>query len=72
MSKLSGLRHLTRLEASEQTTDNKTGVGIYTVQKGDTLQTIANKYAVSIDELQAINKIANPDSIFVGQVLSIP
>lgn len=59
-------------EASDQITGENTAVDSYTVREGDTLQSIANKYAVSLDKLQAINKIANPDSIFVGQVLSIP
>lgn len=59
-------------EASDQITGENAAVDSYTVREGDTLQSIANKYAVSLDKLQAINKIANPDSIFVGQVLSIP
>lgn len=59
-------------EASDQITGENTAVDSYTVREGDTLQSIANKYAVSLDKLQAINKISNPDSIFVGQVLSIP
>jgi len=42
------------------------------VQKGDILGRIAQKYDVSVREILAINDIANPDSLTVGQVLRIP
>tara|TARA_Y100000590_G_scaffold299561_1_gene337764 strand:+ start:600 stop:1304 length:705 start_codon:yes stop_codon:yes gene_type:complete len=59
-------------EVRDNITDESSTLDSYTVLEGDTLQTIANKHAVSLDQIQAINNIANPDSIFVGQVLSIP
>ena len=49
-----------------------TGYVEYTVQKGDILGRIAQKYDVSVREILAINDIANPDSLTVGQVLRIP
>ena len=43
----------------------------YTVAKGDTLTKIANRYGVTVKNLVAWNKIANPNLIVVGQVLKI-
>ena len=43
----------------------------YTVVKGDTLTKIANRYGVTVKDLVAWNKIANPNLIVVGQVLKI-
>jgi LysM repeat protein len=44
----------------------------YTVQRGDELKNIAAQYHVSIWSIVAVNDIPNPDSLRVGQVLSIP
>jgi LysM repeat protein len=44
----------------------------YTVQTGDTLTRIANRYGTTVQELVALNHIANPNLIPVGQVLAIP
>jgi len=44
----------------------------YTVQRGDTMGTIAVKFGVTVAQLQAANNIADPNKITVGQVLKIP
>lgn len=45
----------------------------YTVQKGDTLSSIAARYGVNTSTLIALNGLsANPDALRVGQVLSLP
>ncbi|MFW6069722.1 MAG: LysM peptidoglycan-binding domain-containing protein [bacterium] len=44
----------------------------YTVQAGDTLSAIARRFNTSVQEIVALNDIANPDIIHVGQVLTIP
>jgi len=44
----------------------------YTVQPGDTLSGIAYRYGTTVAELVRLNQIANPDLIYVGQVLQIP
>ncbi|MFS0673396.1 LysM peptidoglycan-binding domain-containing protein [Ornithinibacillus sp. 179-J 7C1 HS] len=44
----------------------------YTVQSGDTLSTIANRFGVSIASIVAANNLSNPDQLFIGMQLSIP
>jgi len=44
----------------------------YTVQKGDTLSSIALKFGVSMDDLQAANPETSPNAMPVGQELHIP
>jgi peptidoglycan endopeptidase LytE len=44
----------------------------YTVQRGDTLRIIANKFGTTVDKLLSLNpNIKNPNVIYVGQVLNI-
>lgn len=43
----------------------------YTVRSGDTLSGIALQYGVTVQELQNLNGIADPNRIYVGQVLKI-
>jgi LysM repeat protein len=49
-----------------------TNPGVYTVQPGDTLGRIAQRYNTTVTTLAQINGIVNPDRIFVGQQLTIP
>jgi LysM repeat protein len=44
----------------------------YTVQRGDELKEIAAVHGVSMASIVAINDIPDPDSLRVGQVLTIP
>lgn len=44
---------------------------VYTVQPGDTLSGIAEKYGTTYQHLAAVNGIANPDIINVGQKIVI-
>lgn len=44
----------------------------YTVQRGDTLRIIANKFGTTVDKLLSLNpNIKNPNVIYVGQVLNV-
>jgi LysM repeat protein len=44
----------------------------YVVQPGDNLFRIALRFGVTVEAIQQANGIANPNLIFVGQVLQIP
>jgi LysM repeat protein len=44
----------------------------YTVERGDILKAIAERYGVTIGEIIAINQIPNPDSLVVGSVIHVP
>ncbi|MHB8565877.1 MAG: LysM peptidoglycan-binding domain-containing protein [Nitrososphaerales archaeon] len=44
----------------------------YTVQSGDTLHAIGQKFGVSWQAIAGANNIASPYTIYVGQVLQIP
>ena len=44
----------------------------YTVQQGDTLSSIALKFGVSMDDLQAANPEVSPNAMSIGQVIHIP
>ena len=57
-------------DEEQATNGDKTAI-TYTVKKGDTLSEIAQKYGTTYQELARINNIANPDLIYVGQVIKI-
>jgi murein DD-endopeptidase MepM/ murein hydrolase activator NlpD len=44
----------------------------YVVQPGDTLFEIAQRAGTTVEELVALNQLADPDSLEVGQVLRLP
>lgn len=44
----------------------------YTVEEGDFLGGIADKFETSTEHLQELNDIPNPDVIHTGQVLKVP
>lgn len=44
----------------------------HTVKKGETLSTIANRYDLSLAEVQSANRISNPNRIYPGMNLVIP
>lgn len=44
----------------------------HTVQAGETLRRIAERYGVTVEALAAANRLVNPNLIFAGQVLTIP
>ena len=48
------------------------GAIIYQVKNGDTLWAIADRFGTSVSDLVFTNAIANPNLIYVGQVLVIP
>jgi len=44
----------------------------YVVRTGDSLSAIAARFGVSPEAIQQANHLTNPDSIYVGQELTIP
>jgi len=44
----------------------------YIVKRGDTLSAIAKRYHTTVGTLATLNRIANPNRIWVGQKLQIP
>jgi LasA protease len=44
----------------------------YTVQAGDTLGVIAQRYGVTVEEIARASDITNPNILEIGQVLTIP
>jgi LysM repeat protein len=53
-------------------TGGTTGTGTYVVQPGDTLYSIAKRYGTTVETLAALNGLAPPYPIKVGQTLIIP
>ncbi|KRL00233.1 hypothetical protein FC81_GL000131 [Liquorilactobacillus capillatus DSM 19910] len=45
--------------------------GTYTVKSGDSLSSIARTFSTSISSLASLNKISNPNYIYVGQSLAV-
>jgi LysM repeat protein len=44
----------------------------YTVKRGDSAIGIARRFGVDLDDLLALNGVADPNRVYVGQVLTIP
>ena len=45
---------------------------VYTVQAGDTLSGIAGGFGRTVDEIIQANRLVDPDSLQIGQQLTIP
>ncbi|HUH06538.1 MAG TPA: LysM domain-containing protein [Egibacteraceae bacterium] len=45
---------------------------IYTVEQGDTLGVIAQRFGTTVEAIVEANDLENPDQIFVGDELEIP
>ena len=58
--------------ATAATVSAAAGGSTYTVVAGDTLGAIAARYGTTVATLAALNHLANPNLIYVGQVLLVP
>ena len=76
LTNLNGLSNPNRIYAGQTLcvrADGGTPWGfLYTVQRGDTLRAIGQRFGWGVWYLANVNHIANPDRIYVGQVLLIP
>jgi LysM repeat protein len=59
--------------AAAAATTTTAGPTTYTVQRGDTLTSIAQRFGVRVTDLRAANtQLADPDNLVEGEVLTIP
>lgn len=66
------LSGLTRRRKAEKALFEEIPISMfYVVKRGDTLSKIASKNGTSVAKLTALNKIKNPDIIYVGQKLKL-
>ena len=49
-----------------------TPAGIYVVQPGDTLSSLAEDFGTTVEEIMAANGLTDPNTLALGQVLIIP
>ena len=57
-------------DTKEANTQSEVKTDLHTVQKGDTLYSIAKKYSVPVDDLKSLNNLTD-NTIAIGQVLKI-
>ena len=62
----------TRTAYAVRSVPTPTPAGQYVVKAGDTLGKIADNFETTVDEIMALNSIADPNKIEVGQQLIIP
>lgn len=72
---ISGLKVIQNVKEMSQQKDTSTGDVTYTIQNGDTLSAIAQRYfgdEMRYKDIAHYNNISNPDHIEVGQTIRIP
>ena len=52
--------------------EEQTPTTVYQVQPGDTLETVAAKFGVTVEALIAFNKLEAPYTLTAGMILHIP
>ena len=62
---------VTRLYA-QLPADQRASYYRHQIQAGDTLQVLARKYGIRVDDIVALNKIRNPRALQIGQNLILP
>jgi LysM repeat protein len=49
-----------------------TPIGLYTIQEGDTLSSLAERFNTTVEEIMVANDLTDPNDLQVGQELVIP
>lgn len=44
----------------------------YVLKEGDSVQSLASRFGVSMDSIESVNGISNPDNVTVGDLYYIP
>jgi LysM repeat protein len=57
---------------ASSTTSTTAGPTVYTVQRGDTLTSIAKRFGVRVSDLLTANTFTDPDNLVEGQSVTIP
>ena len=58
--------------ASASAPATASGPGVHTVAQGESAESIARKYKISVGELARANQLTDPRKIRIGQLLNIP
>jgi spore germination protein len=53
-------------------TKRGTSVLIHVVQSGENLWTLSKRYGVSVQQIESVNELPNPDSLLIGQAIILP
>ncbi len=55
-----------------ETAPTATAGSTYTIEAGDTLQTIADQYGTTVEQLLALNPEVDPTALQIGQTIRVP
>jgi len=59
-------------QSNDSTESEEISTTVHTVQKGESLWDIAQKYRLSLDRISSVNNLQKPDSLYIGQKINIP
>jgi len=57
---------------ADTTPTTTAAVSTYTIEAGDTLQTIADQYGTTVEELLVLNPDVDPTALQIGQTIRVP
>lgn len=64
--------NLKNAEMMEEELDQVAGGKLHYVQRGETLNTLADRYGTTVEEICKLNNIENPDKIQANWFLTMP
>lgn len=57
---------------ADTTPTTTAAVSTYTIEAGDTLQTIADQYGTTVEQLLVLNPDVDPTALQIGQTIRVP